>query len=44
MKKEYKTPRSLAIELNDKPLLSGSFPEEYRLSDMEEVDEDIESD
>lgn len=46
MKKEYKTPRSLAIELNDRLLLSNSpFPKEFNLSDdIEEVDEDIESD
>lgn len=45
MKKEYKTPRSLVIELNDRLLLSNnSFPKELKLSDIEEVDEDIESD
>lgn len=44
MKKEYKTPRSLAIELNDRLLLSNSFSKEFKLGDIEEVDEDIESD
>lgn len=44
MKKEYKTPRSLAIELNDRLLLSNSIHKEFKLGDIEEVDEDIVSD